>query len=330
MKSWADSHEAGRLYVDKMTGDNVVTRSYTDAKGSKALAQAIGDKNEIIFVTSSAMIPEALKAAVQNPSVKILCCSVGQGHSSIRCYHGKLYEAAFLMGILAADRLLLQGGSEPRRIGYLARKREGFEKRELNAFAVGVSLIDPEARIELAYAEDSSDADCRSNWKAHGVKLYADFDYSDTADFTKRPGLNLMGEKKDEYLGAPYFSWGKYYVQIVQSVLLGAWELGEQLKANNAASYWFGLSTGVVDVRVNSVSYQTSKLLAFFKNSIINGGFDPFTGELHTKDGSVFQEETEKKAGVSIERQTLKTSDIAFMDWLNENIDEAEPEAGMI
>ena len=318
---FADSHESGRLYVEKMTDDNVVTARYTDPDPAKAIEAAVRDGNEIIFAASPALMSEAVKAAVQNRSVKMLCCSVGQGHSSIRYYDGKLYEATFLMGILAADRLLLEGGSAPRRIGYLARTKEGFSSRDLNAFAVGVSLIDPEAKIILSFSEDSSEAECREKWKAEGVKYYADFDYSGSADLLKRPGLYRMGEGKDEYIGAPFFSWGKYYVQIVQSVLSGAWELGEQLKTKNAASYWFGLSTGVVDIRVNNISYQTSKLLAFFKNSIVNGGFDPFTGELHTADGTVYQQDTEKKSGISVERQKMKTSDIAFMDWLNENIE---------
>jgi basic membrane lipoprotein Med (substrate-binding protein (PBP1-ABC) superfamily) len=154
------------------------------------------------------------------------------------------------------------------------------------------------------------------------VKYYADFDYSGRNDTMKRPGLYRVGNTKDEYIGTPYFSWGKYYVQIVQSVLSGAWELGEKLKNKNAAGYWFGLSTGVVDIRANNLDYRTDKLLAFFKNSIVNGGYDPFTGELHTYSGMVMQAETERKVGIPTDRQTMKTSDIVFMEWLNENIDE--------
>ena len=93
------------------------------------------------------------------------------------------------------------------------------------------------------------------------------------------------------------------------------------MKTKNAISYWFGLSTGVVDIRVKDMSYQMSKLLAFFKNSIINGGFDPFTGELHARDGMIYQPAAQKTTGVSVDRQKLDTTDIAFMDWFNENIE---------
>ena len=317
---FADSHESGRLYVDQMTGDNVLTSCYYDPDPAEAIAAAIRGGNEIIFAASPALIPEAVKAAVKNPAIKILCCSVGQSYSSVRYYDGKLYEAAFLMGILAADRLLMESGGAPRRIGYLARSREHLSSRDLNAFAVGVSLIDPEAKVLLSFSEDSSDAGCRSKWKESGVRYYADFDYSEDANVFKRPGLYRIGETKDEYIGTPYFNWGKYYVQIVQSVLSGAWEMND-LSSGNAASYWFGLATGVVDIRLSETSYQTSKLLAFFKNSIVNGGFDPFSGELHTSDGQIFHQEVGKRVGLSVDRSKLKTSDIAFMDWLNENIE---------
>lgn len=317
---YADSHESGRIYVDEMTGSNVVTKSYFAPDPAKAIGDAVADGSEIIFAASESLIPEAVKAAVKNPSLKILCCSVGQSYSSVRYYDGKLYEATFLMGVYAADRLLLEGGDEPRRIGYLVRSKENFTSTDLNAFAVGVSLIDPEAKILLEFSEGKGDNAVRDKWKEQGVKLYADFDYSESADIMKRPGLYHIDQKRDKHLGLPYFSWGKYYVQIVQSVLSGAWELGDLIKNRNAASYWFGLSTGVVDIRVSDMTYQTSKLLAFFKNSIVNGGFDPFTGELHTRDGNIYQQEIEKGSGFSVDRQKLKTSDIAFMDWLNENI----------
>ncbi len=312
---WIDSHEAGRLYVNEMTGDNVVTECYV-GEPLDAIERAVCDRNEVIFAVSSAMLPEALKAAVEYPNVKIICCSVGQKHSAIRYYHAKLYEATFLMGILAADLLLREGGAF-RKIGFVAHTNGDFTIRTLNAFAVGVSLIDPECQVLLQLDEAEN---WRESFAQEGVGFYADFDYTGKNDLLHRPGLYRLGAEKDEYIGTPYYSWGKYYVQIVQSVLSGAWELGEKLKQKNAESYWFGLSSGVVDLRVSNLDYRTEKLLAFFKNAIVNGGYDPFTGELHTKAGTILQAETEKRPGISIDRQTMQPGDIVSMGWLNENI----------
>ena len=119
---WIDSHEAGRLYVDEMTGDNVVTNAYQGNKDnvSETIDKAVQDGCEIVFTVSPEMMSDSIKAAVQYPNVKILNCSFGNTASTVRCYYGKLYEAAFLMGILAADiNLRKYGSDETRRIGYL-------------------------------------------------------------------------------------------------------------------------------------------------------------------------------------------------------------------
>ena len=158
---WIGSHELGRFYVDKMTGDEVVTRSYTADAGegnvSEALERAIEDKSEIIFTVSPSMMDDTLKAAVCHPEIKFLNCSLGQPHPAVRCYHGRLYEAAFLMGILAADTLLLEDHGKERRIGYIVRNVASMTVADLNAFAIGVSMIDPDCRISLMYTDGADD-----------------------------------------------------------------------------------------------------------------------------------------------------------------------------
>jgi Uncharacterized ABC-type transport system, periplasmic component/surface lipoprotein len=70
---WIDSHEAGRLYVDEMMDDNVVTKAYFSQQAGSvtdAINQAVKDKNEIIFAVSPEMFDDTLKAAVHNPDVK--------------------------------------------------------------------------------------------------------------------------------------------------------------------------------------------------------------------------------------------------------------------
>ena len=79
-----------------------------------------------------------------------------------------------------------------------------------------------------------------------------------------------MGEQKDEYLGTPFYNWGKFYSTIVHSVLLGSWNHQETTNKQRAMNYWFGLSTGVVDIRTKGLPYQTEKLLGFIKKGIIN------------------------------------------------------------
>ena len=97
--------------------------------------------------------------------------------------------------------------------------------------------------------------------------------------------------------------------------------LSEQGK-KKSANYWFGLSTGVVDIRIPANVYQTKKMLSFMKNSVIKGEMGPFSGEIHTRDGKTMQvQQLQNKRGVSVALEEMKGKDLLHMDWLNENID---------
>ena len=316
-----------------MTGGEVVTKSYTsesdDGSINDVLEQAVADKNEIIFTVSPTMMPDTLKAAVYHTDIRFLNCSVGQSHPSVRCYHGKLYEAAFLMGILAADSLLVDGDRSAggRTIGYVARSAGSMSVTDLNAFAIGVSLIDPMCRIKLKYISDDN-CDLSEQWRSEGVKMFADFEYSTVPGINRTPGVFRILDGKDVFIGTPYFNWGKYYVQIVQSVISGAWDLNEVLKLHSAANYWFGLSSGVVDIRTPDLPYQTKKMLSFFKNAIISGSIDPFSGELRSQNVTIQENAPVKNSHISGSLEKITVEQIVSMDWLNDNIDGTMPLGG--
>lgn len=306
---WNDSHEAGRVYVDAMNTGNVATSAYFIREGDNTpdtLDKAVADGNEIIFATSPEMILDVLRAAVRHPNVKFLNCSYGKNNPSIRCYQGKLYEASFLMGVYTADLLLLdRAAGSDRKIGYVVRSSSRSARANLNAFAVGVSLIDPECKVIVRKANDEYD---RSIWENEGITFFADMDYtlSDAPDI--RPGIYKIQEGRVVNMGTAYYNWGKYYLQIVNSVLNGTWSVNEMIDRHSATNYWFGLSTGVVDVRLRDIPYQTEKMLTFFRDSITGGRLDPFTGKICTRDGDMLD------PGSS-------PSDRIATKWINENID---------
>lgn len=323
---WLDSHEAGRLYVEENTGDNVVTSSYfaSSAKNNlpEVLKQAIDDKNDVIFTVSPYMMDETVKVALENTKVKFLNCSIGQPHPSVRSYHGKLYEASFLMGILAANYLLQKSNSDSkRRIGYVARNLTNIGIANINAFAIGVSVMDPECRISLKWQMPDKICNYRDEFAEEGISIYADIEYSNVVGDINRPGVFTVEENKIRFLGAPYYNWGKYYVQIVNLLLQGGWNQTEINDASVATNYWFGLSTGVVDIiTAADLPYQTNKLLSYFKSAVISGGLDPFSGEIHSQNGLV-NESSSKLFEVADLKDAIKDGSIVTMDWLNENID---------
>ena len=61
-------------------------------------------------------------------------------------------------------------------------------------------------------------------------------------------------------------------------------------------------------------------MLTFFRNAIVGGDMNPFSGEIRTKDGDVFS------GGNVKDPSKLDESKILAIKWLNENIDGELPE----
>ncbi len=330
---WSDSHEAGLLYAQHMIGDNVKGASYRVPAGEDGLSQtlekAVREGNQVIFTITPDMAMETVRASMKYPDVKFLNCSLALNIDTIRCYNTRMYEATFLMGALAASVLQnMEFSKDQRVIGYLADAPISTTLASVNAFAIGASLIDPSCRISLRWSTCIEDSDYREKWAKEGVHVFSDASshLEDEPDIFSRLFLKLEDGSRI-YLGMPYYSWGRYYARILRTVMDGTYDSEVMKGEKAAASYWYGLSTGVVDIRLGKdIPDQTRKLLAIFKNSMINGTFSPFSGPIVTTDGRRINEEDGNPSELRAQMQTMQVSEIASIDWLNENIDGKIPD----
>ena len=111
-------------------------------------------------------------------------------------------------------------------------------------------------------------------------------------------------------IAAPIWQWGKYYALIVKTVLDRTYG-ARDLRPDQAVNYWFGMSSGVVDVILSKkLSYNSYKMIDVLRREIISGNLKPFEGELHRQDGRVMAE-----GG-----KGLTSREIITMDWLNDNV----------
>ena len=62
-------------------------------------------------------------------------------------------------------------------------------------------------------------------------------------------------------------------------------------------------------------------MLAFFKDAIVNGGMDPFSGELRSQSKTIQEPLGRNTHTVSLIQDTLPAGKIAVMDWMNDNIE---------
>ena len=306
--SWVYGHELGRNHLEEVFGDRIETISFpdcsTDEKIAEAIEAAVADQDHLIFTTMPSMMPETLRASVKNPSAEFFNCSVNLPHSTVRCYYGRMYEAKFLMGILAASL------SDNHKIAYRAALPIYGTIADINAFAIGAGLADPEAKIYLTWMSQK-EVDWRKEMYEAGIGIFSGPELKRPGEESREYGLYRFDENGQIVnLAMPVWDWGVYYEKLAGSVLTGsrAVKSGENEQSIND---WWGLSSGLIDIILSQkLSYYTKKQIGIIRNAIVQGLLSPFEGEMHSQNGIV---RAESEGPMSFE-------EIMQMDWLNDNI----------
>ena len=269
-----------------------------------AVETAVKHGANVIFSTSHRLMEYTLRAAVEYPQVRFLNCSIGLPHQSVRSYFGKMYEAKFLLGALAASM------ADNHRIGYHASVFASGALSEINAFAIGASLLDPRAQVILTWGDvpagGLAEAMCHE-----GVSVMTGADMSKSLEDPTAYGLHRLVDGKVTGIAMPVWNWGRYYELIVRSLLHGTWDETSDDNQVRAVNYWYGMSSGVIDIRyAPGLPYQTRKLVQLLRNGIVEGSINPFGGELHSQNGVV------KIEGFP----PLPSTQIVEMNWLADNV----------
>ncbi len=306
--NWTYSHELGRLHVEQVFGGQVITTRIdnvnTGTEALEAIEIAIAAGNNVIFTTAPQMVTAGLKAAVLHPDVKILNCSVNTSYKSIRTYYGRMYEAKFLIGAIAATQ------SEGDDLGYLADYPIYGMVANINAFALGARMINPRARIHLEWSTIKGH-DPMEALNEKGITFISGKDSITPIEGNRQFGLYKKDGNTVENLASPIWHWGKYYEKIIRQILSGAWSSG-LAKKEQALNYWWGMSAEVIDVvYANRTPEGTKHLITLLKNAICRGEFHPFEGVLKAQDGRI----------TCAEGQILTPEEIVTMDWLADNVE---------
>lgn len=109
----------------------------------------------------------------------------------------------------------------------------------------------------------------------------------------------------------PLWHWGKFYEQLIRTIMDGTWKYDDSGSDKKAINYWWGMSAGVIDVICsNNTPIGTKRLIDLLKKNIVSQQFSPFSGILYSQDGIVQADP----------KRTLTPEEIITMDWLAENI----------
>lgn len=306
--SWTYAHELGRKYVQEVFGDEIETVCVERVDGDRAedvIEAAAEAGNKIIFTTSPKLCQASLKVAIDHPECHILNCSMSINHKYIRTYYLRMYEGKFISGAIAGT--LVKDGN----IGYLADYPLHGTTAEINAFALGVQMTNPRARVILSWSMEK-DVDPFAVFEEFNVSLVSGRDIKATGDQNTYIGLYRIEEDGSRTnIAMPMRDWGKMYEEIIRSVQRGGYNNDENLSEGQAVSYFWGMSSGAVDVIYSRNLHEGGiRLLRNLREGIRNMDINPFTGPIYDQEGKL----------VCPDGETISAKDAVHIEWLAQNI----------
>ncbi len=306
---WIYQHELGKNHLANYFGKSVYVTSYYNVDPFRdiydILTKCGKDGYDIVFTTSRMFLDASLAVAVRYPKTRYLCCTLNSAHRYVRSYYTRTYEVYYLSGIIAGTI------TDDDKIGYICSIPVPESLSNLNAFALGVQMIRPSARIYVQWSQ-MVDSDPQEFFRKNNIHLISGRAMMNLGSGTRDYGLYDIRDGKLWNVAMPVSNWGRVYQKIVESVQNGAYEeAADNADGLNALNYWWGLSTECVELFYTThIQPQTIKMIDNIKNSFKDGIVPVFSGKINSLTGPITTEYEEY----------LMPEDIINMHWLLDNI----------
>jgi basic membrane lipoprotein Med (substrate-binding protein (PBP1-ABC) superfamily) len=306
---WSQSHDKGRLAVQKALGSKVQTTYKENVPEGPQVCQVIEslirDGNEIIFATSfgfqSCMVSEAKK----HPDVFFEMATGTAQLKNLAEYFGAGEDSIYLSGMAAG------AATKNGLIGYVVPFPIPEVIRHANAFALGAQAMHPGARVKLIWTKSwfSPEKETRAAQSLHSAGadvLGQNVDSPAAGQYAQSKGIPWVGYDADarkfaptSWLTAAIYNWGVYYVPRVKAAISGTWKTG---------FYYGTIKDRFTDIAPYGpkVTAKTKAAIKAKRAALISGKFYEFTGPLYDQKGKLRVRKGKR----------LTVKDLYAMSWL--------------
>lgn len=303
---WTYWHDLGRINMENNMGDRVKTTVCVcedPARYEEEIERLIADGNSLIFTTSPVMLSASMKASVKHPEAKLLNCSLLASWQRVRSYYVRLYEVKFLIGMIAGAL------TENDKVGYLGDYPIAGVAANINAFALGARMVNPRVKVILEWSS-RRDFNPDDPFGDPTVEIISSRDVGAPSHHAVEYGLYAQRDGKKQSIAIPVLDWSRIYETLARSVLSGSWnEIGAN--RSQAVNYWWGLSSGAVDLVMSQrMDIGLKRLVELVKEHIREGVFWPFESIIRDQAGEI-------RCPVD---SRLTPADVIAMDWLVDNV----------
>ena len=293
-KSWSQSHYEG---LEKTAEELNLSISYKESVSSEMIPglieEFVADGCKIIIANSFEFGEYINAAAEKYPEVYFLhATGVGEG-KNLSTYFGRMYQIRYLSGIVAG----LQ--TKTNEIGYVAAFPISEVNRGINAFTLGVRLVNKEAKVYVSWTDSwNSDEAAKDATErlldGHNIDVLAmHTDSVEPLRIAEERGVMSIGynvnnsaDYPQTYLTAAIWDWENFYTPNILKCLQGKFE---------GAHYWEGVETGIVSLApcTDKVEHSVEELVAQEMEKLSSGTYDVFYGPVYDNEGNLRVEEGE-------------------------------------
>jgi basic membrane lipoprotein Med (substrate-binding protein (PBP1-ABC) superfamily) len=314
---WTNAHVDGCKHIEKVLKNKI--KVYTkedvpqDDNSYEAICELADNKLDAIFTTSPTYNMQTLKAALNYPKIKFFNCSQNDSFKNVRSYYGRIHEVKFLTGLIAGAL------TKNDLIGYVATYPISEVIGSINAFALGVNFVNPNAKVKIYWAyrwqHKAFSTAPATELTRDGADLISQEDLPVTNLRKKTYGLfsTKYSKRTDSYIpdkqyAIPVWHWGVFYEKILNNILNDSWKLF--FEGNTATgrpvTFWWGINSGLVDIFYSTTHLppETQKLVEFMRKMIIQDEYNIFAGPIADQTGKIHI-----PSGVIANRQKIVTMD---------------------
>ena len=303
---WTRAHDHGRIYLEEKLGSRVTVQVYHAYVRDyfAIMEQAVEDGADILFATTPTMLDACRRIAALHKDVKVMLCALSRPYTGVRMYYSRIYECKFITGAIAGAM------AENDSVGYISNYPIIGDPANVNAFALGVRMTNPRAKVKLRWSCLPGDP-LQELWD-EGVSVISNRDATNPGNqhWALEWGtymLNRSGEMTP--LAVPCWDWGRFYEKVILSIFNGTWSA---LSGDRSVNYWWGLSSGVVNLQLSELLPPGVKSLAdTLLRGIASDFIHPFRTYIADQNGIVRNDGT----------TDFSSAALMDMDWLIDNIE---------
>jgi len=317
---WTHAHDVGRRYVENKFKwlKTTYVESVKAGEVEAVIDMLVEQGYTVIFTTSFEFMNPTIEAASKYPNVVFFHCSGYMRAPNVGTYFAEFYQLYYLNGLMAGAL------TKTNKVGYVAAHPIPEVIRHINAFALGVKEVNPNAEVHVVWIHEwyapQLAREAAEALIAQGCDVLAFTEDSPTVVEVAQEHYNLgepiyvfshyspmLSYGPDVCVSGQLVHWEKIYEDIIAKVYAGAYNTTNLENVD----YWWMLREGAVELGADFGVPINPKFIPVLKEKVIDHPefgeisvydlvmrrleqmseptvlFDPFTGPIYDQNGNL-------------------------------------------